>query len=131
MTPEQILKRTNEARKEKGLAPLSMSPELSLAAKNRGIDMQNTGLFSHEIATTTPNVHWSDFILQAGYKKDKSGLGENLARGFKNSSRVVKAWADSPTHAANLFNPNFTDVGLAVMKGKDGKNYVYQFFGRK
>lgn len=129
MSPKQIISLTNKERKRQGLPPLNLDPSLSLAAKNRAADMVTTGAFSHTVATTTPGVNNWSFIKNTGYRYRNAG--ENLAKGQRNAKSVVSQWMDSPTHKQNLMSPTYQDIGVAVMKGKDGKRYVVQYFGRK
>lgn len=123
----EILKRTNQLRTANGLAPLKENKSLSRAAEARAKDMVLTGSFSHKVATTTPNVTPWTFLKDAGYGYKRAG--ENLARGYKNATDTVKGWEQSPTHKKNILNPDFVETGIAIMKGKDKKNYVIQFFG--
>ncbi len=130
MTPKEIIKETNKLRKAQGLSPLVENKNLSLAAKARVNDMVHTGSFSHQIATTTPGITYNTFIDDTGYKRGYSG--ENLARGYAKAKDVLKGFTDSPTHKANLLNKNYSDVGIAITKGKqNGKtvNYIVQMFG--
>lgn len=130
MTPQEIIKQVNDYRKSQGLAPLKVSDALMKAAQARANDMASTGSFSHTIATTTPNTHWSYFIKQNGYQYKNAG--ENLAEGYKNATDTMKAWQKSPTHNNNLINPKYSDMGVAVVPVKyNGKqsNFVIHFFG--
>jgi hypothetical protein len=55
------------------------------------------------------------FILQSGYTY--AYAGENLAKGFSDSQSVHDAWMASPTHRANIMDPQFQEVGIATVKG--------------
>ncbi len=44
---------------------------------------------------------------------DWGEYAENLAAGLTTVEAVVARWSDSPTHCANLMNPNFTEIGAA------------------
>jgi hypothetical protein len=58
--------------------------------------------------------------------------GENLAIHFTDSSDVVGAWMDSPTHRANIMNGNYTEIGVGTAEGTyEGFKtmYVVQLFG--
>jgi len=43
--------------------------------------------------------------------------GENLAIDFIDSSQVIEAWLNSPSHRANLLNQNYQEIGVAVVSG--------------
>ena len=70
------------------------------------------------------------FIKNAGYVYKYAG--ENLARDFDTTDEMVKAWMNSPTHKENIINPNFTEIGLAVVNGTlngFSTTLVVQMFG--
>ena len=54
--------------------------------------------------------------------------GENLAMLYNTADSVVTAWMNSPTHAANIMNPAFTKVGVAVYQDSSGGWYWAQEF---
>jgi len=60
-----------------------------------------------------------------------SGVGENVAYGYSTGRAAVKAWMKSPGHRANLLNPGYRQLGMAVRHSKDGTPYAVQVFGRK
>jgi hypothetical protein len=73
-----------------------------------------------------------DFILGAGY--DYVYAGENLAKNFNGSKEVVEAWYASESHRENLLNPNYEEIGFAVVDGiLDGyeTTLVVQTFGKQ
>ena len=113
ITAEEVLTQTNEKRAEEGLPALSLNTELSEAALRKGEDMFADQYWSH----TAPDGQepW-DFIQSVGYRYKTAG--ENLARDFMNTTDMVAAWMNSPTHKANLLNPQFEEIGIAVIDGK-------------
>ena len=54
--------------------------------------------------------------------------GENLAKGYKDASSLVNGWLNSPTHAANILDPEFTTCSIAVYE-VGSKLYFAQEFG--
>ena len=45
-------------------------------------------------------------------------IGENLALGiFDGDKGIVSAWMASPGHKANILNPKYTELGVAVKNG--------------
>lgn len=128
MTPEDIIKQTNDYRKSKGLPLLKVSPALMKAAQERAKDMASTSVFAHKDANG--NRLWPKFIDKSGYTY--TDAGENLAVRFDNATDTMKAWQKSSTHNQNLINPKYSDVGVAIVPGmyKGSKtNYIIQFFG--
>ncbi len=108
----QVVDQTNSERRSSGLGQLTLNPLLSQAAYAKAQDM-----FSHQYwAHTSPSgtEPW-DFIKSSGYKYRVAG--ENLARDFMSSSEVTAAWMASPTHKANIMNPKYSEIGVAVVDG--------------
>ncbi len=123
-----LLKHTNERRKDAGLTDLKISSKLNTAAQKKAEDM-----FTHDYwAHTSPSGKepW-DFIRSAGYQY--TFAGENLAVDFANSKSVVNAWYNSPSHKSNLLSQNYTEVGFAIVNGElHGRKttLVVQMFGQ-
>lgn len=125
---ENLLRYTNERRARIGLKPLVMNQKLSAAAQNKAQDMFSVGYWAHVSPKGTKP--W-DFIVNAGYEYVYAG--ENLAKNFQHSKDVVDAWYDSPSHRDNLLNPNYEEIGFAVVNGVlDGyeTTLVVQMFGK-
>lgn len=116
----------NQTRQSLGLRSLTENEKLNLAAQAKAEHMVQYQYFSH----TSPNgvSPWFWFV-QAGYNYKYAG--ENLAIGFFDSQEVYQAWLDSPSHRENIVNPNYTEVGTAVVKGFGQGNtiIVVQEFG--
>lgn len=127
ITPTQVVEQTNAQRASQGLTPLTFSPELSQAATAKGNDMFQKQYWAHTSPEgTTPWV----FIRGAGYNYQVAG--ENLARDFEDTSTMVSAWMASPTHKANIMNPRYQEIGIAVIDGTlEGyeTTLVVQMFG--
>lgn len=60
-----------------------------------------------------------------------SGVGENVAAGYATGRDAVNAWMASPGHRANLLEPGYRVLGIAVRRADDGTPYAAQVFGRK
>ena len=112
IAPEQVIELTNQQRLENGLNPLRMNPNLNEVAQRKAGDMFAFNYWAH----TSPSGRdpWS-FFQEVGYKYLYAG--ENLARDFMNSSSVVDAWMNSPSHRANILNNHYQEIGLAVVNG--------------
>ena len=59
-----------------------------------------------------------------------TSVGENVAAGYATGRDAVKAWMNSPLHRANILEPSFRKLGLAVRRSADGTPYAAQVFGR-
>ncbi len=113
ISSQKLLLLANQKRQENKLPPLSLNPELSLAARNKADDMFSKDYWAHN--SPDGKTPWI-FIEDAGYNYVYAG--ENLARGFNTDTDVTNAWMASPSHRANILSPNYTDVGFAVITGK-------------
>ena len=119
ITPESVIKLTNQTRIEHGLMPLKVNWRLNLSAMGKVLSMDRGNYFAHKTPSGLTFAYWID---QAGYRFKKAG--ENLAHDFKTTKIMQKAFMESKTHKENILNPKYKDIGVAV-KGK----YVVIHFG--
>ena len=118
----------NIQRKVQGLSPLQENPQLENAALLKAQDMLDKNYFGHKSPDGTLGWHW---IQSAEYDYERAG--ENLAIGFIDSQEVHQAWNQSELHKKNLLNPDFQDIGVAVLTGDFQGNettIVVQLFGK-
>jgi len=108
----QVLASTNEERARLGLQPLQINEKLNQAAVAKAQHMFSEQYWAH--SSPSGVQPWS-FIKNAGYVYKYAG--ENLARDFDSTGEMMVAWMNSPTHKENIINPNFTQIGLAVVNG--------------
>jgi len=111
------------------LAPLQENATLDDIAQIRLDDMFAKQYFAH----ISPSSSSAVTVAQAvGY--DYLELGENLALGnFVGDQGVVTAWMNSPGHRANILDPLYDEIGVAVGDGDfQGKEawIAVQVFGR-
>ncbi len=129
ITVDSIISLSNQKRQTLGETELTQDPALTQAAQEKANHM-----FSHDYwAHVSPDgtEPWF-FINNANYKYLLAG--ENLARDFNDSSSVVEAWMNSPSHRDNLLNPKYRDIGVAVVNGQLGgieTTLVVQMFGTR
>ncbi len=116
----------NRTRQSLGLVPLIVNEKLNQAAQLKAENMIQNNYFNHTSPTGVTPWFW---FKQVGYNYKYAG--ENLAVGFFESQQVYEAWLNSPSHRANIINPNYTEVGTAVLPGFDQNNtiVVVQIFG--
>jgi hypothetical protein len=107
----QIRALTNQLRQDKKLAILSEANKLDLSAQNKAEDMATNNYFAHSI----DNKSLSTWLQGVGYKYEVAG--ENLAVGFNSAEDILAAWQKSPTHYANLIDPDFKDLGIGLAGG--------------
>ncbi len=127
VTPGNVISLTNQARRDAGIEELEVSVVLSKAAQAKARDMLNKQYFAH----VSPDglTPWS-WIKGAGYVY--SHAGENLAIDFVEAEGVQAGWMASPTHRANVLDPRYQELGVAVLQGEFSGHetfVVVQMFG--
>lgn len=91
--------------------PLRWSSRLEAVARgyagelSRGDDLVHAGLGST----------LRDRLRASGYAFSRAG--ENLAAGQESLDEVLQSWIVSAKHCSNLMRADFTEVGLACMRG--------------
>jgi uncharacterized protein YkwD len=127
ITHQGIVSLTNQDRLGAGDSLLIEDSQLDTAAMAKARDMVANNYFDHYSPQgATP---W-DFILSSGY--DYQLAGENLAMDFATSHGVNNAWLNSPTHRKNILNPEYNNIGVAVLEGQINGHettLVVQMFG--
>lgn len=107
----RMLELVNEERKKAGMKPLKADPELLPVARSHSRDMFSRGYFAH---INPEGLSPSDRIRNAGVAYLTAG--ENLALG-PTLNRCHTGLMESPGHRANILNPAFGRVGIAVLDG--------------
>lgn len=110
---QKLMELINDERKNRNLTTLLVNSSLLTAADSKSQDMIDRDYFAH--IDPDGKYVWPR-IEAAGYYPYKT-LGENLALDFATSEGMIKAWIDSPSHRANLLNPDFVDQGLSALYG--------------
>lgn len=126
LSEESVIHASNQARLEAGLKPVTANQFLTQAAYLKAEAIFESQEFSH----TINNERFSYWVKQTEYEYEI--IGENLAIDFLSSEGAIAAWMQSPTHRANLLNPKFSEIGVAVKNGvMDGQKsiVIVQIFG--
>jgi uncharacterized protein YkwD len=114
-----LLKRINHSRARHGLAPVSSSRALHVAAIRHSDDMLVRDYFAHTSPTGSTLTHR---ILRTGYVSGYSWVaGETLAWGWGTQSgprATVRAWLHSPEHRAILLSSKYHTIGIARACGR-------------
>ncbi|TVR44692.1 MAG: CAP domain-containing protein [Planctomycetota bacterium] len=105
-----MLAAVNGQRTALGLQPLRWHRKLEIASLKHADDMLANDYFSHTgLDGSTPGMRVSrenyNFIT----------VGENIAMGYTSITAVMNAWMNSPGHRANILNPDYTEMGAAVV----------------
>jgi len=122
-----LIELTNKERQSLGVNSLEENALLNKAAQLKAQDIITYDYFSHQSPTGITPWYW---FKKAGYNYQIAG--ENLGIGFLDSEEIYQAWNDSPSHRANLLNPKYQDIGIAVLKGDfkgSETTLVVQLFG--
>lgn len=109
----------NRERAARGLKPLRLNRQLSLAADDRVADMLSKHYFGHVSPDGMEPWTWVD---RRGY--DYREIGENLAVGYGSAGAVVDGWMRSPGHRANILGRDFDEVGIAVAPRSPMRGYA-------
>lgn len=122
---KQVLTLTNAERSKNGLSPLKWDSSLASLAEKHCKDMIERNFFSHNNPDgETP----FDRMKKAGILYMVAG--ENIAAGQYSPEAVVESWMNSEGHRKNILNPNFTYLGVGVIKGGKYGIYWAQEFAR-
>ncbi|GIE80061.1 hypothetical protein Aph02nite_60110 [Actinoplanes philippinensis] len=121
----QVVRLTNEERKEAGCPALTVDGHLVTASLRQSNYMARTRLFSHVWRDGSTFVDRSE---QSGYQ---APAGENIAWGYRSATEVMKAWMASPGHRHNILNCEAKSFGAGVAFAVDGTPYYTQVFGWK
>lgn len=113
ISSDVLINLTNQKRQELGLAPLQYNALLSASASAKAADMLDANYWSH---VSPSGVQPWYFMQQSQYAYVTAG--ENLAKDFQDDVAVIDAWMNSPSHRANIVNPAFHDIGIAVIPGE-------------
>lgn len=106
----------NSFRTEHGLRPLSMSSSLSGAASSHAHDLAARQRLDH-------SGFRQRISLEAG------PAAENVAFGCATEDCVIRMWARSAGHRANMLRRDVTSYGLASADGSNGHRYWVLLLG--
>lgn len=122
----QVLAALNAERAKHQLRPLKLDPTLMQLADFYACRLVDGRFFQHvdPYDGSTVDTRAADF----GYAFVK--IGENLAAGQRTVDQAIADWMRSPSHRANILDPAFTEVGIAVKGGGELGLYWVNEFGR-
>ena len=119
---QKILELMNEKRVAAGLKPLTMDNTLLDVARYKSNHMIQYNYFSH---TNPDGTNWTNWLKTLGYKY--TATAENIAYNSYDPVELFNQWWNSSGHRQNMMNPNYTKVGIGVLKG-NGKYMGTQTF---
>jgi hypothetical protein len=107
-----VISLINIERTSRGLQALSLNQKLVEAAESKVNAMALSGRLEH--TTSLQGEVWRP-LEAAGY--NYSLVGENLGVNITDPALLVSEWMASPSHRANILNPEFEDIGVAIESG--------------
>lgn len=111
---DEVLSIINGYRAEEGIAPLTLSEDLTVMSCVRAEEIAWSGNHSHR----RPGYRsFTTLFREAGF--ETGIVGENLGWGYSTPQAVCQAWRDSETHFENIMNPEFTEIGIGVAADPD------------
>jgi len=112
ITGNRLVELMNQSRVENGLSPLVVNDKLNESAYLKAQDILEKNYFAHTSPQGISPWYW---LKQANYSYHYAG--ENLAIDFTDAESLYKAWLDSPSHRANILNPEYKEVGIIALTG--------------
>jgi uncharacterized protein YkwD len=106
----------NYARGRRGLVPLTVRPALSVASLVKAKAIERCQNFAHNPC----GGDWTSAVRSTGFS---GTFGENLylASGRWGAPRMaVDSWLNSPSHRENLFDQEWREQGLALVRVRLG-----------
>lgn len=100
--------------------PLRWNRTLAKAAQRHSDNMARLDFISHDGRDGSTAAQR---VERAGYRY--RAMGENIAGGQSGPEDAVAGWIASPGHCANLMNPAFTEMGVAVAVNRKSRMGVY------
>lgn len=121
---EALLRLVNDARAEAKLKPLAFNSLLQNSAQKYARELAEQNFFGH---VSPAGETLRDRMEASGYYKPSFQadclcvreylVGENLARGQRTASQVVREWLASPAHRETMLNGTFTEAGIGITSG--------------
>jgi uncharacterized protein YkwD len=121
---QEVVEAHNRVRAEHKLSPLKVNAQLTEAARGHARDMAEHQKLSHEGSDGSTTAQR---VKKRGYRYQE--VGENIATA-ETVDQVMRAWLDSPGHRKNILEPQFTEVGVAMVPDAEGNRYWCVDFAR-
>lgn len=127
--PGEVLALLNAERKAQGLTELVMDTKLCEATTIRATEAQyQTGPFADWAHKRPDGRGWSTVLDEINYHQGYAG--ENAARGIGTGKALYDGWYNSPGHKENMMNPNYTKIGISMIKVGEGTWVSYMILAR-
>jgi uncharacterized protein YkwD len=123
-----LLSLINNTRNSSGLKPLGLNPSLNSIAKSRCDDMIDRDYFSH---VSPEGKDIKSFMDESGimYKTTGENLQYCSPPSMAGPELFFNSWMDSETHRANILDPGYTQIGIALSSDADKAIAALVFLG--
>ncbi|MEO6720838.1 MAG: CAP domain-containing protein [Ferruginibacter sp.] len=118
---EDVLSRTNQFRRSKGLPELIMQNDLNAIAQKHSADMAKGRVGFGHAGFAKRNA------LAKGKIQSMRSFAENVAYGATSGKAVVDMWKNSPGHRRNMLG-RYKYIGIGIAKDKRGRIFYTQVF---
>lgn len=105
-------------RKNNGLGPVTVDPELSRLADAQARAMAARDKLDHNL--TGP---FSERMKKSGF--DAKAAAENISAGYHTLAEAFSGWRDSSPHRANMLLKSATRMGIAAVYAPNSKYKVF------
>ena len=105
-------------RKNNGLPPVTVDPELMKLAEAQAQGMASNDKLSHDIIRS-----FHDRLKGGGYRAYTAA--ENVGAGYHTLAEAFSGWRDSPPHRANMLLDGATRMGIAAAYSPKSKYKVF------
>ena len=119
----QTLYLVNQQRRQGGLAPLAWNAEMTESARwfaRDAVEALGSGYCGHSDSlgrNSGQRIHDAGYI---GY----GSTAENAMCGYLPPESTVQGWMNSPSHRANILNPDMREFGVGYYRNAAGNGYV-------
>ncbi|PAE25019.1 CAP domain-containing protein [Bacillus sp. 7894-2] len=108
----ELMRLTNEKRKELRLKPLSVDLQLNAEAQKKSSDMMKLQYVSHNSPT-----YGNPTEMLRNQQISFFTVKENIGAGYKTADEMFAAWMNSPVHRENILNKKATHIGAGYCQG--------------
>lgn len=125
---KKIFELTNAERVRNGLRPLILDYCISQIARAHSQTMASTNNMSHVISGNGPIERMKNAgipfigVYENIHNWNQNANGQPVWDTVSYPDRALGFWTTSPTHRANLLNPNVTHIGIGVGAARQGSS---------
>jgi len=105
-------------RKNNGLGPVTVDPELMKAAEAQAMAMARRNKLDHDVGGTLGKR-----LNASGYPATVAV--ENISAGYHTLAEAFSGWRDSPPHRANMLHKGVNKLGIAATYAPNTKYKVF------